>query len=557
MVAADDAADSSAPADDSTSWTIALQDEPGNLLPFSPDGRAAAPIVQLLFPPPVLEHGYAYTTTGVLESLPTLENGDVQIATLDGYLDATGQFTVTETTQPTTTQQLIVTFRWSKDLRWADDTPLTAADSVFAYQLYGQVQEPAEAAAVRDMLESYEQVDTWTTRAVFKPGRVEPAYLRAAWPPLPRHRVADLPPDQALDDLQQAPLGYGPYVFESIAPGRLTLRRNDAWPGSASLREQLIFRFYASAEEVRSAVVSGDADVGVIERVPPDLYRFLDQDQANQAATIAYIDGPVYEHLDFNLGDARFQDVRVRRAIAHAINRQRINDDLFGGKATPLHSWILPDQRAFYAGDEQLRRYPYDPARARALLDEAGLIDTDGDGVRELPDGDAFTVHLLTTDTSLRIALAERIIEDLRAIGLAAELQVQPIDQLYSPTGPLYRRNFQLALFAWIASADPGGMPLWSCNAVPSADNGYTGNNFSGWCFEAAEWPLRRANTTLDARARARDYLTHQQLWTQEAPVIPLMQRPIVTLYHPRLSGIAPDPLAPITWNIEQWRYEP
>jgi peptide/nickel transport system substrate-binding protein len=300
--------DSSTAQPDSASWTIALQDEPGNLLPFSPDGRAAAPIVQALFPPPVLEHSYTYTTTGVLASLPTLDNGDVQINEIAGFLDATGQFTITETTQPTTTEQLVVTFRWNPDLRWADGTPLTAADSVFTYELLDQVQEPAEAAAIREMLERYEQVDSWTTRAVFKPGRVEPSYLRAAWPPLPRHLVADLPPEQALDDLQQAPVGYGPYTFESLAPGQLSLRRNDSWPSGDGLPEQLIFRFYASAEEVRGAVVSGDADVGVIERVPAELYRFLDQDQANQAAGIAYVAGPVYEHLDLNLGDDRFRD---------------------------------------------------------------------------------------------------------------------------------------------------------------------------------------------------------------------------------------------------------
>ena len=294
-------------------------------------------------------------------------------------------------------------------------------------------------------------------------------------------------------------------------------------------------------------------DVGTLERIPQELFAYLDQDQQSGAANVTYLPGPVHEHLDLNLNDERLQDPRVRQALAHAIDRQGMIDALFGSKVKPLWSWILPEQRAFYAGDEQLTRYPFDPGRANTLLDEAGLTDKNGDGVRELANGQPFTMTLLTTDTPQRTAMAERIAENLKAVGLQAEPELQPIDQFYSPTGPLYRRTFQLALFAWIAGADPGGLPLWSCNAVPLQENGFTGNNFSGWCFEAAEWPLRRANSTLDQRTRAQDYLKHQQLWTQEVPVIPLFQRPLAAIVRPRVQGVSPDPLAPITWNIDQW----
>lgn len=545
-----------APAETS-SWTIALEDEPGNLFPFSPDGRAAAPVLHAILPAPVLEHNYTYTTTGVLERLPTLDNGDVQLQEISGFLDETGQFTLTETTQPTTTRQLVVTFHWNPALRWADGTPLTAADSVFSYELFGQIEAPAEASAIRAMLERYELVDEHTTRAIFKPGRVEPAYLHAAWPPLPRHRLADLPADQALETFRREPLGYGPYTFAFQEPGRLVLQRNDYWPAAQRMPAQLIFRFVGSAEGVRSAVVGGEADVGVLERISGDLFRFLEQDRQTEAARVITLAGPIYEHLDLNLDQSWLQDIRVRRALAHAIDRHALSEQLFGGLVAPLHSWILPEQRAFYAGDEQLRRYDYDPARANALLEEAGFTDHNGDGLRDLPSGEPFTATLLTSDTPLRTAMAEQIAGNLRAVGINSQVQTQPLDQFYSRTGPLYRRSFELALFAWIANADPDGLALWSCNAVPKAENGFTGNNFSGWCFEEAEWALRRATSTLDTTARARDYLKHQQLWSQEVPVIALLQRPIVVLHRPTLTGVAPDPLAPITWNLEQWSHVP
>lgn len=541
--------------DEPTSWTVGLLDEPANLLPFSPDGRVAAPIVQAMFPAPVLNAGYTYTTTGVLTKLPMIANGDVQAQPVTGFLDNSGQFTVTETTQPTTTQQLTITYRWNPQLKWADGTPLTAADSVFSYDLFGKVQAPQEAQVTRSMIERYEQVDAYTTRAVLKPGRVDPTYLQTAWPPLPRHKLKDLGPEDALTQFKQQPLGYGPYTFEQQQPGaQIVLTRNDYWPGKAPLPNQLIFRFFASADDLRTAVTDGAIDVAVAERIPQELYRFLDQDQQSGAAQVTYLPGPVWEHLDFNLADERLQDVRVRQALAYALDRQGLSSALFGGKPKPLQSWILPEQRAFYAGDEQLTRYSYDPNKARTLLDEAGLRDTNGDGTRELANGQPLTLTLLTTDTPLRKSMAQRIVDDFKAVGVQVDMELQPVDQVYSPTGPLYRRTFQLALFAWIAGADPGGLPLWSCNAVPNQENSYTGNNFAGWCYEAAEWPLRSANGTLDVRVRARAYLKQQQLWTQEVPVIPLLQRPIVVLANPSVQGIVPDALAPITWNIDQWR---
>jgi peptide/nickel transport system substrate-binding protein len=474
-------------------------------------------------------------------------------STVTGFLDATGEFTTTETATPTTTQQLTITYRWNDELRWADGTPLTAADSVFSFELYGQVDTTQAARAAQDLVERYEQVDDHTTRAVLKPGRVDPAYIVTAWPPLPRHLLADRPPQEALDEFKQQPLGYGPFTFAEQLEREIVLTRNAYWPDAERLPERLLFRFFDNADELRRAVTSGDVDAGTLERVPPDLFAFLDQDQQSDAAEVTYLPGPVYEHLDFNLADQRLQDVRVRQAIAYAINRQGMSDAVFGGKVEPLHSWILPEQRAFYAGDEQLTRYSYNPDRARALLDEAGVVDNDGDGVREAA-GQPFALTLLTTDTSLRVALAQRVADDLNAIGMQVTVEPQPVDQFFSPTGSLFRRTFEVVLFGWIADVEPGGVPLWSCSAVPIPENNYTGNNFSGWCFEAAEWPIRRATNTLDSRVRAQAYLEHQRLWTQEVPVVPLLQRPLVVIAQPQVQGLAPDPLAPITWNIAEWR---
>ena len=536
---------------EASNWTIGLLDEPGSLLPFSPDGRAAAPIVQAMFPAPVLGLSYAFTTTGILTEIPTQANGGVELIPVSGYLDATSGFTTTVTGRPTTTTQLAVTFRWNPALRWADGAPVTAADSVFAYESARETADTPEMAALLDAIQLYEALDEHTTRALLAPGRADWSYPLAAWPPAPRHMLEGASPEERTA-YARAPLGYGPYTFDEVAPdATLVLQRNRYWP-KQSIPEQLRFQFFESAEDLRAAVNGGDVDVAVLERIPPDLLRFLDQDAASGTSVVQWVRGPVYEHLDFNLAEPLLQDLRVRRAIAHAINRRAIADQEFGGKANILQSWIFPDQPA-YAGDEQLTRYAYAPPRARALLEEAGFVDSNGDGVREAPSGEPLALTLLTTDTSQRVALSERIVADLQAVGLAVRSQALPVDQLYAPTGPLFRRDFQLALFGWLGGVDPGGVPLWSCAAVPGEENGYTGNNFGGWCFEPAEQALRQATAALDPLARAAAYLRHQQLWSQEVPSIALLQRPIAILSRPELQGLVPDPLAPITWNVDDW----
>lgn len=533
-------------------WTVGLLDEPANVLPFSPDGRAAEPITQSIFPAPALVLGYAYTTTGILQELPTLTNDGVERRQVRGYLDSTGQFTTTATDQPTTTDQLVVTFHWNPRLRWADGKPVTAEDSAFGYEDARRTPPSPDAQALLDLIERYEVVDATTTRATLKPGRIDPAYPRLAWPPLPRHLLAGAA-TKTREQYARAPTGYGPYSFGEAKPGAgITLVRNRYWsvPG---LPDELRFRFFQTAGELRAAVERAEVDVAAVERIPGDLYSTLDRDASSGRMLVRYVPGPVYEHLDFNLAEPLFQDVRVRRAAALAIDRAGLARELWGGKPHVLHSWIVPEQPEF-AGEEQLQRYPYDPERARALLAQAGVVDRTGDGIREAADGKPISLTLTTADTPLAIAIGRRIARDLAAAGLPLRVQSLPITQLFSPTGPLFRRQFQLAEFAWIATVEPHGAPLWSCSAIPSQDNGFSGNNFGGWCFDPAERALRAAVNTLDPRARAAAYLRQQRVWAQELPSIPLAQRPIAILERADIRGVAPDALAPITWNVDVWK---
>jgi peptide/nickel transport system substrate-binding protein len=309
-------------------------------------------------------------------------------------------------------------------------------------------------------------------------------------------------------------------------------------------------------EMLRANVLNGNLDVVLAERMTPQLFGALAQDE-QEGARVQYLSSPIWEHIDFNLDVELLQDIRIRRAIAHAINRPALVEALFAGRSPVLDSWVLPAQQAA-APPDQLTRYPYNPDEARRLLDEAGYTDPDGDGLRVSPNGITLTLQLLTTeDSPLRQAIAEQVRTDLQSVGVQLELETTSAEGLFAADGPLYLRQFELVLFGSVAGPEPAGIQLWSCAAVPSDSNSWSGDNFAGWCFRDADRAVREAVTSLDPAVRREAYLRQQQLWTQELPSLPLFQRVSAVVSAAGIEELRPDPLAPITWNIAAWRRAP
>ncbi len=536
---------------------IGLVAEPPDLLPYHSnptDERLTAALTELLFPSPMLAVDFKLQTTGVLTRLPDFVNGDVVTTTVTVFRDELGRITETPTTTTDEVTQVSVTFRWNPGLRWSDGTPVTAADSVFAYELAQRIDLGQAANSRLAMIERYEQVDEHTTRAVLRPDVTDPAYITSYWVPLPRHLLATLDPQQMMQsEFIRRPLGYGPYMVSSFEGGTLELVRNPYYRGELAPFDTIVIAFRSDPVQLLELVNGGGLDLAFIEQPTPALLSELLKVADRQELAISTSPNAIWEHLDFNLDVPLLQDIRVRRAIAYAINRAGIVNELLGGRSNVLESWILPGQLGEPPLD-QITRYPYNPDEARRLLDEANLLDTDGDGWREY-EGLPLLLSLVTTANSpLREAVAERIVADLAQVGVQIEVAPLPPTELYSVDGPLYQRTFQLALFGWIAGFHPRGWELWSCAGVPDEANNWTGNNFAGWCFFEANEAINIATTSLDPSEQVTAYIRQQQLFTQELPVLPLFQRIDVLIARPGLTGWQLDPTAPFTWNISSWR---
>ncbi len=542
----------------SDTWMIGTLDLPSDIYPYPQSAatqRAIAPVTELLFPSPILTYNYGYTVTGVLDRIPTLENGDVELRKVDVYLDATGAITTTATDVVTQVDQLVITYRWNPQLRWSDGTPVTADDSVFAYEL-AKAAPPGDAAAeLLARTAAYEKVDNHTTRAILRPDYVGAAYFMSYWTPLPRHLLQSVDPSRVRQsEFAQRPVGYGPYALVERTSGELRFERNPYYFGLAPAASRLVIRAFADLELLRANLLNGNLDLGFADYISPAMLGRFDSDVGERTLQVMTVPNPIWEHIVFNLDVPILQDIRVRRAIAYGTNRQAIADALFDGRTPVLDSWVLPGDH-LAALPDQLTRYPYDADQARQLLEEAGYTDPDGDGIRVSTDGVTLTLQLLTTQGStVRSEIARRFQQDMQSIGIEIEINETPSEDMFAADGPLYLRQFDLALFGWIAGAEPGGLQLWSCAAVPAESNEYRGENFAGWCFRDADRAVRTADTTLDPFERTEAYLLQQQLWTQELPALPLFQRLSIVAANPDVQGFLPDALAPITWNVAVWK---
>ena len=530
--------------------------------------------------------------TDLFTRVPSLDNGDARLVGEegpDGHLE--------------------VTFRLRSDVQWEDGTRLTAQDFVTAWQWarqgWGAPEMQERAAEVEDVRAT--TPDTFTV--VLRQGLMTPLYATYVFGPYPTHLLEEAPDPQAkLAALGKRWPAVGPYRVQTWQPGEaLILAQNPMYTTrkkGAPRIPSVIVRFYSRPQDALVSLLSGRCDVLAPGVVGPDAYPFLETGERQGIVQVKVVNGPAWEHLDFNTwpGEDRppfFADSRVRQAIALALDREAIARRVTHNLSRAMTSWLPPDHWA-YQPLPPLAANAHDVTRARALLDEVGWRDEDGDGVREahgvkgtfwdgtewaIEDGTPFQVTLvIPTGNALHEDTARAVSKALQDVGVQVTVETHPPGTLFGNTGLLRQRRFDMALFAWLPGLDVNGRYLWVGNdicrrangslyaaqagracepgdetlyksQIPSEANEWQGGNFAGWANPKASLAVYQATLYLRPQERASYYLVHQDLFGRDLPVLPLYLYPQITAWRQGLKGVEPGRHTPLTWNAATWSW--
>jgi peptide/nickel transport system substrate-binding protein len=505
--------------------------------------------------------------------------GDGEFVTFDRTLTADG-------TEPLLMQQMTVDFTF-KAMTWSDGTPVTAADSVFSYEIAASPDVPGDQSKI-ERTASYEATGDLTTTWTGLPGFLDPEYFTNVWTPLPQNQLGDFSAAELVAEASAAPqpLSSGPFVVTEWRRGEALILGPNPSYYRADLAlphiTELTMRFDLAGETAVNQIAAG-CDIVTHDAITlsqtPDILAAAETGEL----LATFVSNNIFEHIDFginsweNYGDGArngrpdwFEDVRVRQAITLCTNRQQLVDEITSGQSRILHAYI-PDDHPLYPAEAQA--WDYDPVAGNSLLDEVGFEDTDGDGFRELVERDLSATIVATTtmsitlstnsESDIRLRINELVAADLAACGIQANtLDVNANDWFDDgPFSPLFGRRFDLATFAWRTSIRPPCGLYLSSNVTGPEERGFGGwsnINATGWIDEAYDAACNAALAALPGTPEyAANHLAAAQIFTEQLPIIPLFHYLKTAVTQPTVLNFQPDASQPSElWNLAEFDIE-
>lgn len=326
-----------------------------------------------------------------------------------------------------------------------------------------------------------------------------------------------------------APIGTGPFRFVRWERGgHIELERNpDYWDSPRPHFDKVLFRFLPDGAAVVAALETKAIHLASGSNTPrADLER-LRKNAALSVKVFGPTFSPVMEGFAFNLDRPALQDVRVRQAFAHAIDRNFILKNIWQDVGTLADSPVAPQFVDFYTSD--LPKYPFDLARAESLLEEAGL-KRDASGVRL-----TLTVDVMPPGTS-RVRTAQFIRGTLAKIGVKLELRSQSLGEYLHRV--FTRRDFDAIVYGTGTDIDPAlGIQrfYWSKTFQP----GVPFTNATHYWTPEVDRLLETAQVELDANKRRQLYFDVQRAVQRDLPCIPILFPSSVALSDRRLIDFA------------------
>lgn len=476
------------------------------------------------------------------KEIPTLENGGVEL------FEENGQ------------KKMRATWVIRDEFFWSDGKPLVADDFVFTHEV---IMDPTQEVIDRSTDEKIEKMevkgeDRKTLVVTWKEPYAYYANYRQH-EALPKHI---LEPVYRKDPsgLKKHPFGTKPalagsfYIHEWVPGSHIIAKKNPHAKGFLAPKlDEIIWRIIPQTNTLEANVVSGTIDAISTLGLSFDQGLALEKRIDKERFEVQFIEGLVWEHVDFNLDNEILKDKRVRHALAYGADREGISKSLFEGRQPVAHGTEPP--RSPYH-NPNVKKYAYDPAKAKALLDEAGWKVPAGGGIRE-KDGKKLQLTIMTTSGNKTREQVEVLLQSQwREIGVDVQIKNEPAKVFFGET--LRHRKYEhMAMYAWTKDPVTVSETLWRCDYIPSEKNSYQGQNQPGFCDPKVDELLKTASGELDPKKRAALGQEVEEILAEELPALPLFFRVDVSVRDKRLQGWKPTgTLQPVTWNAHEWHWQ-
>lgn len=464
-----------------------------------------------------------------------------------------------------------ITITIKDNVNWHDGEPVKASDLLYSYELLGHpdyvgerydfmienvVGMPAYNKGETDKISGIKIISDKELSITYTVA--SPSLLSGIWTyPTPRHHVGDVTAGEltmeeivASDKIRVNPLGFGPYKVAKIVPGESVLyeRNEDYWRGKPA-NKTVVLKVVSSAT-VLEALKKGEIDFA---GVPADQYE--NAKKVENVELLAKVD-LAYTYVGFNLGQfkdkenvmdpsKKMSNKLVRQAMWHAMDNETIGKELYHGLRFPATTLIIP-VFGFHDADNPGRAY--DPEKAKALLDEAGYKDVDGDGIRENDKGEEFVLNFASmSGGETAEPIAQFYMQNWADVGIKVELLDGRLHEFNSFYDMLKAGESKIDIYqgAWGTGSDPDPSGLYGKTAA---------FNYSHYTSEKND-ELLAAGTSekaFDLDYRKDIYNQWQALMVEDVPVAPTVYRYALTATNKRMVNYSIEPGTP---NNDPWMW--
>jgi len=413
---------------------------------------------------------------------------------------------------------LEIYFKLRDDIYFSDGKPITIDDVIFTFRTITDPNVDASSYAnyFRDV-DRYEKINDKEIKFHMKKVYFLSFGFLGSMPIHPKH-IYQYKNASEFNNRVSNPVGSGPFVFEKWDVGRqVVLKRNDNYWGQKPKINKIIYRFITNDTAALQSLLAGEIDY---LRPMPDQFAEKAQDEKfrEKFYCLSYWDASNtgYFWIGWNQARPFFADKKVRLAMTHLIDREAIKIHILRNPETRIPTgpfYIYGPQ-----GDPNIKPWPYDVEKAKQLLDEAGWIDHDGDGIRD-KDGVKFIFkYMIVSGTQIHEQMAKLVKDSAAQVGI--EVIIDPYEwSVFSDK--VKNREFDAVNMAWGGSVEEDPYQIWHSSQI-----GNRGSNSVGFNNPQADAIIEEARRTLDENKRNELYHQFHRIIHEEQPYTFVYTRP-------------------------------